>query len=181
MRYNSTDPCTSCQKGNAYETKTHPAPRPRQRCGGAGCRRSGCSAAGSAMICSCASAMSRSMKSQTMTIPRSSTYPRTGFGRPSRWRRGRRSTAAACGSAPTGSCTAPVWSWSICVMPTARSCARRRATTPTFLMTTLRALPSARPTRRHRRKHSTCTSITSSSGRGRSASGPAPARWGRCP
>lgn len=42
------------------------------------------------------------------------------------------------------------------------------------------ALPS-HATRRHRRKHSTCTSITSSSGRGRSASGPAPARWGRCP
>ena len=36
MRYNSIDPCTSCQKGNAYETKTHPAPRPRQRCGGGG-------------------------------------------------------------------------------------------------------------------------------------------------
>ena len=52
----------------------------------------------------------------------------------------------------------------------------------TILLTTiLRALPSARPTRRHRRKRSTCTSITSSSGRGRSASGPAPARWGRWP
>ena len=43
-RYNSTDPCTSCQKGNAYETKTHPAPRPRQRCGGAGCRCGGLAA-----------------------------------------------------------------------------------------------------------------------------------------
>ena len=55
------------------------------------------------------------------------------------------------------------------------------ATTPTFLTTISRALPSARPTRRHRRKRSACTSITSSSGRGRSVSGPAPARWGRWP